>query len=108
MRLMCPMTEGSRHGAPDGRPELERLTVLAFVAVILLGGLNGIAAKQILRELEPFWSGVIRFGIAGLIMLAIAVATRRTLPRGRSLLGAMAYGVLGSASSRRPLEVRSP
>ena len=37
-----------------------RLTVLAFVTVILLGGLNGIAAKQVLREVEPFWSGAIR------------------------------------------------
>ena len=80
-----------------GRPEVERLTVLAFAAVILLGGLNGIAAKQILRELDPFWSGVIRFAAAGLIMLAIAIATRRNLPRGRSLAGAMAYGALGFA-----------
>jgi drug/metabolite transporter (DMT)-like permease len=80
-----------------GRQELERLTVLAFATVILLGGLNGIAAKQILRELEPFWSGAIRFAVAGLIMLAIVVATRRALPRGISLLGAMAYGVLGFA-----------
>jgi len=74
-----------------------RLTVLAFATVIVLGGLNGIAAKQIVRELEPFWSGAIRFAIAGLIMLAIVVATRRALPRGRSLLGAMVYGTLGFA-----------
>ena len=74
-----------------------RLTVLAFLTVIVLGGLNGIAAKQVLREVEPFWSGVLRFGFAGLLMLAIAVASRRALPRGRSLLGAMAYGALGFA-----------
>jgi drug/metabolite transporter (DMT)-like permease len=74
-----------------------RLTVLAFATVIVLGGLNGIAAKQIVGELEPFWSGAIRFAIAGLIMLAIVVATRRALPRGRSLLGAMVYGALGFA-----------
>jgi drug/metabolite transporter (DMT)-like permease len=87
---------GRQHASADGQ-ELERLTVLAFGAVIILGGLNGIAAKQILRELEPFWSGVIRFAFAGLIMLAIAVATRRALPRGRSPLGAMAYGTFGFA-----------
>ena len=91
------MTETGRQDASADHRELERLTLLAFGAVILLGGLNGIAAKQILRELEPFWSGVIRFAIAGLIMLAIAVATRRSLPRGRSLLGAMVYGTLGFA-----------
>ena len=75
----------------------DRLTVLAFVTVIVLGGLNGIAAKQVLRDVEPFWSGAIRFGVAGLLMLAIVVAARRALPRGRSLLGAMAYGALGFA-----------
>jgi drug/metabolite transporter (DMT)-like permease len=91
------MSDVGRQGAMADRAEPDRLTVLAFAVVILLGGLNGIAAKQILRELEPFWSGVIRFAIAGIIMLAIVVATRRALPRGRSLLGAMAYGALGFA-----------
>jgi hypothetical protein len=37
---------GRQHASADGQ-ELERLTVLAFGAVIILGGLNGIAAKQI-------------------------------------------------------------
>jgi drug/metabolite transporter (DMT)-like permease len=91
------MSNVGQEGALADREKPDRLTVLAFAAVILLGGLNGIAAKQILRELEPFWSGVLRFAIAGLIMLAIVVATRRALPRGRSLLGAMAYGALGFA-----------
>ena len=87
------MTDAGRQDASADRQKLERLTVLAFGAVILLGGLNGIAAKQILRELEPFWSGVIRFAIAGLIMLAIAVATRRSLhPRFRSHLRARLHG----------------
>jgi drug/metabolite transporter (DMT)-like permease len=91
------MSDVGQQGALADRKEPDRGTVLALAAVILLGGLNGIAAKQILRELEPFWGGVIRFAIAGIIMLAIAVATRRALPRGRSLLGAMAYGALGFA-----------
>jgi drug/metabolite transporter (DMT)-like permease len=91
------MSNVGPQGALADREKPHRLTVLPFAAVILLGGLNGIAAKQILRELEPFWSGVLRFAIAGLIMLAIVVATRRALPRGRSLLGAMAYGALGFA-----------
>jgi drug/metabolite transporter (DMT)-like permease len=80
-----------------GRQGVGRLTALAFATVILLGGLNGIAAKQIVGELEPFWGGAIRFAIAGLIMLAIVAGTRRALPRGRSLFGAMAYGALGFA-----------
>ena len=85
--------------SPAGAPEkeLERTTVIAFAAVVLLGGLNGIAAKQIVGELAPFWGGTIRFAIAGLIMLAIVAVARRSLPRGRSLLGAIAYGTLGFA-----------
>jgi drug/metabolite transporter (DMT)-like permease len=76
-------------------PEL--LTILAFAGVVLLGGVNGIAAKQLLRELDPFWVGGLRFVVAGAIMTAIVLASRRSLPRGRSLLGAMAFGALGFA-----------
>jgi hypothetical protein len=43
------MNDAGRQDASADGQELERLTVLAFGAVILLGGLNGIAAKQILR-----------------------------------------------------------
>ncbi|HEX9738332.1 MAG TPA: EamA family transporter [Candidatus Limnocylindria bacterium] len=73
------------------------LTLLAFGGVVLLGGMNGIAAKQLLRELDPFWVGVLRFAVAGAIMTVIVLASRRSLPRGRSLLGALAYGALGFA-----------
>src|SRR5688500_9795837 len=55
------MSDVGQQGPLVDRGEPDRLTVLAFAAVILLGGLNGIAAKQILRELEPFWGGVLRF-----------------------------------------------
>lgn len=78
-------------GSPDP------LTTLAFGSVVLLGGLNGIAAKQLLRELDPFWVGVLRFAVAGGLMTGIVLASRRSLPRGRSLLGAIAYGALGFA-----------
>lgn len=76
---------------------LDPLTVLAFGGVVLLGGVNGIAAKQLLRELDPLWAGVLRFAVAGALMTGIVLASRRSLPRGRSLLGAIAYGALGFA-----------
>jgi O-acetylserine/cysteine efflux transporter len=76
-------------------PEL--LTILAFAGVVLLGGVNGIAAKQLLRELDPFWIGALRFAVAGALMTAIVLASRASLPRGRSLLGAMVFGALGFA-----------
>src|SRR5919109_3363396 len=75
----------------------EPLTILAFAGVVLFGGMNGIAAKQLLRELDPFWIGSLRFVVAGAIMTGVVLASGRALPTGRSFLGAMAYGVLGFA-----------
>ena len=78
-------------GAADSR------TLTAFGGVVLLGGMNGIAAKQLLYDLEPFWTGVMRFTVAGTIMLAVVFASQLSLPRGRSLVGALIYGALGFA-----------
>jgi drug/metabolite transporter (DMT)-like permease len=76
-------------GAADSR------TLAAFGGVVLFGGMNGVAAKQLLQELDPFWAGVMRFAVAGTIMFAVVIASRVSLPRGRSLLGALIYGALG-------------
>jgi drug/metabolite transporter (DMT)-like permease len=57
--------------------------------------MNGIAAKQLLQELDPFWAGVMRFAVAGAIMAGVVLVSRVALPRGRSLVGAMVYGALG-------------
>lgn len=88
--------------APTSAPQRsvrspDPLTLLAFGGVVLLGGVNGIAAKQLLTELDPFWAGVLRFAVAGALMSGIVLASRRSLPRGRTLLGAVAYGALGFA-----------
>ena len=74
-------------------------TVLAFAGVILFGGSNAIGAKFTVQELAPFWGAALRFGAAGLLMLLLVLLTRRSLPRGRSLLGAAFYGVVGFAAS---------
>ena len=74
-------------------------TLLAFAAVVLLGGVNAIAVKVTVAELAPFWSAALRFIAAGLLMLLLVAATRRTLPGGRSLTGAVVYGVVGFAAS---------
>jgi drug/metabolite transporter (DMT)-like permease len=87
------MSDGAGRGGPD------RGVLLAFTAVVALGGANAIAVKLMVHEMPPFWSASIRFGVAGLILLAITIATRRELPRGRSLVGALAYGALGFAVS---------
>jgi drug/metabolite transporter (DMT)-like permease len=79
----------------DIRPD--RSTLLAFVGVVLFGGLNSIGVRQTVHELAPFWGATIRFGMAGVIMAVVAVATRRSFPRGRGLIGAMLYGAVGIA-----------
>ena len=73
---------------PDGT------TIAAFLTVALLGGLNAIAAKAQVHELDPFWSGGSRFVAAGALLAVVVLATRRAWPRGASLRGAVLYGAL--------------
>jgi drug/metabolite transporter (DMT)-like permease len=89
-QVAAPSTHGTR---PD------QLVLLAFFGVVLIGGLNAIAVKQTVHELAPFWGAAIRFLAAASIMAVIVFATRRRLPRGRSLVGAMIYGTVGFAAS---------
>jgi drug/metabolite transporter (DMT)-like permease len=80
------MTEA--RSRPDGT------TIAAFFTVAVLGGLNAIAVKAQVRELDPFWSAGSRFVTAGLLLVAIVLVSRRAFPRGASLRGAAIYGAL--------------
>lgn len=80
-----------------GRPD--RATLLAFGGVVLCGGLNAIAVRQTVLELDPLWGAAIRFLAAGLIFVALTVARGRSFPRGRSLAGAALYGAIGFAAA---------
>lgn len=84
--------------SPGGAVQPDRSTLLAFLGVVLFGGVNAVAVKQTVSGLDPFWAGAARFVLAGLIMAAIVVLTRRAMPRGRSLLGAAVYGGLFALS----------
>ena len=77
----------------DAAPD--RLTLLALIAVTALGGANAIAVDVTVMELAPFWGAATRFLASAAIMLVIVLATRRSLPRGRSLWGAALYGLFG-------------
>jgi drug/metabolite transporter (DMT)-like permease len=77
----------------------DRLTLIAFAAVVLFGGANAIAVKKSVEELAPFWSAGLRFLIAGLLLVLIVIAGRRRFPRGRSFTGALLYGALAFAAS---------
>jgi drug/metabolite transporter (DMT)-like permease len=78
---------------PDGQ------TLLAFAGVVVFGGINGIAVKVSVEELAPLWSAGLRFAMAGLLLVAMVAATKRSFPRGRSFAGALLYGVLGFSAS---------
>ena len=77
---------------PRSRPD--GTTIAAFFAVAVLGGLNGIAVKAQVQELDPFWSAGSRFVAAGVLLVVIVLATRRSFPSGASLRGAALYGAL--------------
>ncbi len=85
--------------APQTGPIPDPATLLAFGGVVLLGGANAIGVKLTVQELAPFWGAAMRFMAAGALMLLLAIATRRPLPRGQSLGGAALYGVVGFAAS---------
>ena len=84
---------------PPSNARPDQATFLAFAAVTLIGGGNAIAVKVTVAELAPFWSAALRFIAAGVLMFLLVAATRRALPRGRSLTGAIVYGIVGFAAS---------
>jgi drug/metabolite transporter (DMT)-like permease len=73
-----------------------RSVVIAFVLTVLLAGNNAIAVRFSNAELPPFFGAAIRFAVAGLLLFAVVIALRLPLPRGKSLLGAMIFGILGT------------
>jgi len=52
-------------------------------------GVNAIAVKESVQELDPFWSARLQFAAAGLLLVALALASRRSFPRGRGFGGAI-------------------
>lgn len=77
----------------------ERTVLAAFLAIIVLGGSNAVAIKIGNGELPPFWGATMRFGLATVILAAIASIARPPWPRGRNLVGAVLYGLIGFAAS---------
>ncbi|MEX1073264.1 MAG: DMT family transporter [Chloroflexota bacterium] len=71
------------------------MTLAAFVAMVLLAGGNAVAIHIAADELDPFWAGALRFTTAGLLFTGAMMVMRVPFPRGRSLLGAVIYGVVG-------------
>ena len=74
--------------------KVDGLTLIAFLAVVILGGSNAVAVRFSNFELPPFWGAALRFASAALIFWIIVAIRRIELPRGRALSGALIYGTL--------------
>jgi drug/metabolite transporter (DMT)-like permease len=72
----------------------DRSTVVAFAAIVLIGGLNAIGIKYSNAELAPFWGAALRFGLAAALLAIVVAARRLSLPRGSALVGSIVYGLL--------------
>lgn len=75
-----------------GRPD--RLTLAAFAGLVVLGGINGLGIRFSNRGLAPFWGAGVRFALASLLFFGIVRLRRVALPRGKALLGTVAFGAL--------------
>lgn len=75
------------------------ITLAAFTAAVVLGGGNFLAVRFSNRELPPFWGAGLRFGLAALCFVAIAVAIRLRWPRGKQLGMTLLYGLTTFALS---------
>jgi drug/metabolite transporter (DMT)-like permease len=54
--------------------------------------------KATVQELAPMWSAGLRFAAAGIILVAVVLVRRQSLPRGRALAGTFLFGVLSFAA----------
>jgi drug/metabolite transporter (DMT)-like permease len=72
----------------------DRLTLAGFALTVVFGGANAIAVRVSYAELPPLWAAGTRFLAAAFLLLALGLALRLPLPRGRALAGAALFGAL--------------
>ena len=73
---------------------MERSTIVAFVGVVVLGGVNGVSISITNQEVPPLWGATLRFGAAALLLFGLTAARQIDLPRGPALVGSLLYGLL--------------
>ncbi|HUG46961.1 MAG TPA: DMT family transporter [Candidatus Limnocylindria bacterium] len=76
---------------------LDRATGLAFLGVVIVGGLNGVGVRFSNAELDHLWGAALRFGLASALLFAVVAIRRLPLPRGQALVGSVLYGLIGFA-----------
>lgn len=73
---------------------MDQATLLAFVGVVVFGGVNGVGIAILNDDVAPLWGASLRFGAAAALLFAIVVVRRIPLPRSATLVGSLAYGIL--------------
>jgi drug/metabolite transporter (DMT)-like permease len=83
----------------DDRSHPDQRTWLAFVLIVLFGGANAVAVRQTVLELDPLWAAAFRFGVAGSLLVALALASRQPRPNSVMVRQSAVYGAIGFAAS---------
>jgi drug/metabolite transporter (DMT)-like permease len=73
--------------------------LMAFLLSTFLFGFNAIGVRYVVSELPPFWGAALRFAPAGLILFVLVFLLKLPFPKGRSLLGAIVFGVINFGAS---------
>jgi drug/metabolite transporter (DMT)-like permease len=71
-----------------------RTVLIAFAAIVLIGGTNIVAVRFSNRELDPFWGAGLRFTVSSILLWGLVAHQRLEMPRGEALRGAAIFGVL--------------
>lgn len=69
------------------------LLFAAFLFAVVILGANWVGVRFSNQELPPFWGAAVRFALSGAILFAVLALRGEALPRGRALLGAVAFGI---------------
>ena len=83
----------------DSRSSSRTMVALAFSVVVIIGSGNFVAVTFSNEELPPFWGAGLRFSLAALLFVFIAVGLRLKWPRGRVLGLTATYGLFTFALS---------
>jgi drug/metabolite transporter (DMT)-like permease len=76
-----------------------RLVLAAFVTEAVLAGGNSVAIRFSNRELDPLWGSALRFALAAALVSLVMAVMRISVPRGRLLAGAVAFGLFQIAGA---------
>ena len=77
----------------------ERVAPIALVLGGTLAGGNALGVRYTNRELDPLFGAGVRFGIAAVLLWALAIVRKLEAPKGRAFAGAAVFGMLNFAGA---------